>query len=363
MSSLSGIYYAVGGIGIGLGFLVTSQFLKVYTYIKKPVWLTPHYAEWVGAWWLVYAIGTCLSLILCLLLYCFDMRRFRLRLLSNKPRLSISNPVYDLIAPSMIDDTRISCTSSSMTDLSLNLNTTPDESLTTLPDIIPTTEHEEESSCKPKDFCLDIISLIKQLLFNLRYMGVTSCAVVEALLIKGYLAFLSKHIEYQFRTTSSHSSIYIGVISLFSVIFGAPLGAYFVKRFEMNGRQCAKFSCIVLAISSVFFLGLMLHCREPTIGTTHSMPVLFSTFDDPVTESDRAESPCKRQCRKEIVAQKHKDDPSFSRRMRYEHLSTCVRSSQSGNLSKSVPLGLSKDSQRQICWLRMSTAEQHCQCR
>ena len=97
-------------------------------------------------------------------------------------------------------------------------------------------------------------------------MGVTCCAVIEALLIKGYLAFLSKHIEYQFRTTSSHSSVFMGVISLFSVIFGTPLGAYFVKRFNMNGRQCAKFCCIILALSSVIFLGLILHCREPTIG-------------------------------------------------------------------------------------------------
>lgn len=63
----------------------------------------------------------------------------------------------------------------------------------------------------------EILSLIKDLLLNLRYMGITCCAIIEALLIKGYLAFLSKHIEYQFRTTSSHSSVYIGVISLFSV--------------------------------------------------------------------------------------------------------------------------------------------------
>ena len=137
-----------------------------------------------------------------------------------------------------------------------------------------------------KEFLYDIFSLIKHLLLNLRFMGITCCAIVEALLIKGYLAFLSKHIEYQFRTTASHSSVYIGVISLFSVrtrfffgsnefilffvffqvIFGTPLGAYCVKRFDMNGRQCAKFCCIILALSSVIFLGLILHCREPTIG-------------------------------------------------------------------------------------------------
>jgi len=239
-----GIYYAVGGIGIGFGFLATSQFLKVYTYIKKPVWLTPNYSEWVGAWWLVYALGTCLSLILCLILCLYDIGRCRRYSASKKPR-----PTYQIITTSINNEGSITRTNSLTTNLSLRMNDIQNESLKS-----------------NKDFCHDILSLIKRLIFNLRYMGVTGCAVIEALLIKGYLAFLSKHIEYQFRTTASHSSIFMGVISLFSVIFGTPLGAYFVKRFDMNGRQCAKFCCIVLAISSVIFLGLMLHCREPTIG-------------------------------------------------------------------------------------------------
>jgi len=42
----------------------------------------------------------------------------------------------------------------------------------------------------------------------------------------------------------------------------------------MNGRQCAKFCCIILAISSVIFLGLTLHCREPTIGKKNIFFVL-----------------------------------------------------------------------------------------
>ncbi|CAF1169312.1 unnamed protein product [Adineta steineri] len=298
-----GIYYAIGGIGIGLGFLATSQFLKVYTYIKKPVWLTPHYSEWVGAWWLVYALCTCLSLILCLSLFLLDLSRHHRYFTSKKTRQLSINPTYQVVTTattSINTETRVSRTSSSATNSSLNINGIPNESLLTVEQTIPSINGDE--SVKTKDFCIDIISLIKHLLFNLRYMGVTGCAVIEALLIKGYLAFLTKHIEYQFRTTSSHSSVFMGIISLCSVIFGAPLGAYFVKRFDMNGRQCAKFCCIILAISSVIFLGLMLHCREPTIGTTHSMSVISTAFDEdffdePLIESDRIESPCKRKCK------------------------------------------------------------------
>lgn len=293
-----GIFYAVGGIGIGLGFLATSQFLKVYTYIKKPFWLTPNYSEWVGAWWLVYALGTCLSLILCLFLCLFDVGRRRKDLINQKDlQISPENVTYHLLTPSTQNSLTMDLTSTvSQQEIVLN-----DKDILS----IETTEEECTTLTKfveLKEFIYDIFSLIKHLLLNLRFMGITGCAIVEALLIKGYLAFLSKHIEYQFRTTASHSSVYIGVISLFSVIFGTPLGAYCVKRFDMNGRQCAKFCCIILAMSSVIFLGLILHCREPTIDTSHSLPVISTAFDDDyfdesVIEQEEIESPCKRKCR------------------------------------------------------------------
>ncbi|CAF1631180.1 unnamed protein product [Adineta ricciae] len=310
-----GIFYAIGGIGIGLGFLATSQFLKVYTYIKKPLWLTPVYSEWVGAWWLVYALGTCISLILCLFLCIFDIGDRRSKyLIQQKDTQNALNPSYLLLSPTKntgkevtaSDRVLFSRTSSSTTNLSSSANVVSNEYLD---DEIIVPVDTSNMTCsttttftKLKEFLDDVFSLIRHLLLNLRFMGITCCAIIEALLIKGYLAFLSKHIEYQFRTTSSHSSVYIGVISLFSVIFGTPLGAFCVKRFDMNGRQCAKFCCIILAISAVIFLGLMLHCREPTIGTTHSMPVISTPFDDdfydePVIQADLIDKPCEETCR------------------------------------------------------------------
>lgn len=194
----TGIFYAVGGIGIGLGFLATSQFLKVYTYIKKPFWLTPHYSEWVGAWWLVYALGTCLSLILSLFLCLFDVGRRGKDLLNQRELQTTLNPTFELLTKSI--------NATSQNDEINEEESLPKEKCTTL-----------SSFVEMKVFFYDIFSLIKHLLLNIRFMGITGCAIVEALLIKGYLAFLSKHIEYQFRTTASHSSVYIGVISLFSV--------------------------------------------------------------------------------------------------------------------------------------------------
>lgn len=213
------MYYALGGIGIGLGFLATSQFLKVYTYIKKPVWLTPNYSEWVGAWWLVYALGTCISLILCLFLCLFDVGGRRRQHVPSEIDIELrTHSTYPLMVTSQVN-TRDSVQGTQLVFSPNNSTTNPiEEEKESSPTVKITSNCSTLSTfVRLKEFFYDIFSLIKHLLLNLRFMGITCCAIVEALLIKGYLAFLSKHIEYQFRTTASHSSVYIGVISLFSV--------------------------------------------------------------------------------------------------------------------------------------------------
>ncbi|CAF0752480.1 unnamed protein product [Didymodactylos carnosus] len=332
-----GAYYAIGGIGIGFGFLATSQFLNVYTNIRKPVWLTPHYAEWIGAWWILYMLSSVICFLLSFFLFYFDTGR------AQSSSVSIRRVDYCLLPSTtkkyknqnenensnlrhkILPDTPT--TTSSYTDINSlqqsqripitfhNNTTTKDQDIQihseneseTRDMSILSTIAEEQQLHQPKfspttDCFYDICVLIKQLLTNLRYMGITFCAVIEALLIKGYLAFLSKHIEYQFRTTSSHSSIYMGVISLFSVVLGTPLGAYVVKRYNFDGRKCAKFCCLILTFSSVIFLGLLLHCREPTIGTDHSTIIFSSAFssdepgDSPLLLPEVEETQCKKKC-------------------------------------------------------------------
>jgi hypothetical protein len=283
--SVAGIFYALGGIGIGLGFLATSQFLKVYTHIKKPLWLTPIYSEWVGAWWLVYALGTCISLMLCSFLCLFDFGRARKHVASQKEISSTLNPTYQLLTPTTINQTdsiqtsRLlsSRTSSSTTNFSATMSPSGNESVTIVQDQTPKLSsagtNEENLSTSTRilsfyHFFDEILSLIKDLLLNLRYMGITCCAIIEALLIKGYLAFLSKHIEYQFRTTSSHSSVYIGVISLFSVsrlLLSSTVNSlssfflgYFWHTIRRVLRQTIRYEwptmCQVLLYHSGFFI-------------------------------------------------------------------------------------------------------------
>jgi solute carrier organic anion transporter family, member 4A len=48
------VYYATGAFGVGIGFMATSQFLKMYTDFDQqkplPIWLKPSHPNWIGAW-------------------------------------------------------------------------------------------------------------------------------------------------------------------------------------------------------------------------------------------------------------------------------------------------------------------------
>lgn len=221
------------------------------------MWLTPVYSEWVGAWWLVYALGTCISLILFSLLFLFDVaHRTQKNRTAKKQSSTQLDPNYQILTRTTIEQNDLllntcllsSRTSSSATNLSSTTNPFGNDSINLTSNQTQigssTNSRDENRSTSMRliefyEFLFDILSLIKQLLLNLRYMGITCCAIIEALLIKGYLAFLSKHIEYQFRTTSSHSSVYIGVISLFSVIKFSRLRTE-VRRTTMMTRTISN---------------------------------------------------------------------------------------------------------------------------
>lgn len=96
------------------------------------------------------------------------------------------------------------------------------------------------------------------------------------------------------------------------------------------------------------------------------MPVITTAFDqdffeEPLTDTDRSESPCKRKCRKRERFEYFRENKMIfrCRRMRYEYLSTRLRSSQSRNLSKSLSIRLSTDFKREICRLFMFTKKQY----
>ena len=56
------IYFAVGALGVGIGFILTSKCLSFHTDInrpdnKLPDWLKPSHPNWIGAWWIPVSLS------------------------------------------------------------------------------------------------------------------------------------------------------------------------------------------------------------------------------------------------------------------------------------------------------------------
>ncbi len=69
------IYYACCGMGMGVGFMITSQFLNIFTDFDRlqftPIWMKPDHPNWIGAWWLPFIIFGLVSAIFALIICMF----------------------------------------------------------------------------------------------------------------------------------------------------------------------------------------------------------------------------------------------------------------------------------------------------
>lgn len=78
-----GVYYATGAIGVGIGMLVTGNFLNfsyslkrfydpnANVYVKQLI-TNPNSVNFIGAWWIIYMIAIFIDLILAIFLFCFS---------------------------------------------------------------------------------------------------------------------------------------------------------------------------------------------------------------------------------------------------------------------------------------------------
>jgi hypothetical protein len=111
----------------------------------------------------------------------------------------------------------------------------------------------------------------RNILYNPVYFFIVICTTCETFLIKGFSSYLTKYLEYQYRLSASTATMIAGGIGFISLIGGALLGAYLIKRLKWHIKECAKFVTAILFITGFMFLGLILHCKQETfIGSKHS---------------------------------------------------------------------------------------------
>lgn len=69
-----GIYYAVGSIGVGIGMLITGNFLNINGLSMKKISVNykQNNVNWIGAWWVIYVLSAGVNCILSLLVFSFS---------------------------------------------------------------------------------------------------------------------------------------------------------------------------------------------------------------------------------------------------------------------------------------------------
>ncbi|RNA33432.1 solute carrier organic anion transporter family member 4A1 [Brachionus plicatilis] len=86
--------------------------------------------------------------------------------------------------------------------------------------------------------------------------------VTEGVILKGFLGFMPKYIEYQFEMKASDATLALGLVALISVIAGTILSAKIIEKFKFEAKECAFMSLVIFFITSFCFLILFNYCPE-----------------------------------------------------------------------------------------------------
>lgn len=211
-----GIYYAIGAIGVGIGMLAVGNLLNINASVGKYNYkkIDHNSVNYIGAWWIIYAINAIISFILALLVLAF----------ANKLVLNKTKAKY-------------------------NTNVSSTDSL----------EAEKRSF---KYHFKQFTSSGYVIITNKCYIFIVICTVFETLLIKGYSSYLTKYLQFQYRLQASTATMIAGGLGFISLVGGSLIGGFLIKKFKWEIAECAKFVTFVLFITSGLFLGLIIHCPQ-----------------------------------------------------------------------------------------------------
>lgn len=112
------------------------------------------------------------------------------------------------------------------------------------------------------NFLREFLKKCAKILKNFKLMFIIFSTITEGIILKGFLGFMSKYIEYQFDMVASDATIAIGSIALVSVICGTLLSAFLINRFKMEAKQCSFFSFGIFFFTSFLFILLLNFCPE-----------------------------------------------------------------------------------------------------
>lgn len=212
-----GFYYAVGAVGVGIGMLVTGNFLNINGRIinrgSQPS--QSNSVTWVGAWWLIYVFAVPINFIIAMIVFSFS------------PNLSLYR--------------KSSQTTTADNQHHQQLGK-PSTSAAVPPEIVPISTIESVQYVTPhrqnfKEHTHDFFRSARLIVCNRVFIFIVLCTTTETLLIKGFSSYLSKYLEYQYRLAASTATMIVGAIGFVSLIVGVFSGAFLVKHFKWKVKM------------------------------------------------------------------------------------------------------------------------------
>lgn len=209
-----GIFVAAGIIGAATGFVVLSRFLSMFVELGVQTSLTVRDKDWVGNWWLGFAIFGAICVFWSIWLLGFP-KEFPL---TKKRR--------------------------ERTEITTDADKVEETGYTRLKDLPKAT---------------------KLVFSRLSFLFITLGACMEHFGISANGAFMPKVIENQFYLPPGKSALFYGVIAIPSAFLGNLTGAYINKRLNLNLTKSARM-CFIVALLGVAFSSLTyIKCETPNI--------------------------------------------------------------------------------------------------
>nr|XP_039250297.1 solute carrier organic anion transporter family member 4A1-like [Styela clava] len=250
----SSIYFAIGGLGPALGFLVGGAAMELYTDIGKSSDEIPIDSSsylWVGAWWIGFLIcGIFLVL----------------------------NSVPLLMLPKHLPGTE---------KFRENRNLETQKS------------HLEQTGEGTRGTVRGINEIIL-LLRNKPYMFMTCGLTMNVALIYGFNTFGAKYLESVFGLTPFHSSLLYGVAAIFASFGAQVTSGFIIKKYELTVPQILKFIIVTGILSALCSIGFVVHCGDidfaggtvPYPNSTFELSPYSSCNEDCGCSTDRYQPVC-----------------------------------------------------------------------
>ncbi|KER23856.1 hypothetical protein T265_14549, partial [Opisthorchis viverrini] len=314
------VLYSAGGLGPACGFLAGAGFLSIYIdfpFVRPPTGLSRNDPLWLGAWWMGMLVCASMTFVAALPVTAFPKRLSIRKCIQVEPASStvqnnkaaeVAAPVSPTVKASKLSAveplSRDSLYHRLASEFKINHcrklynscvlrthHTSMDETehrassdlalpvskISTMPRVEQRSRihSSEEYSPKPpaspncplafvklqhqtKSKARKFVLVLRRVLVNPVWFGVTFTTVVEHSIVAAFLTFAAKYIEGVFQIPPYLASIHTGAVVVPGALIGIITGAIFMRHYRPRIDRALSSVCLVIALTVVTTLSLMM---------------------------------------------------------------------------------------------------------